>query len=124
MRTLLALSFMALISAPALGQEINPEGSWRDKFGTTVKFSLCGDGTQLCAVLLDVQGKSRTKENLAYVNRQVIQADMTAANEWKGTVTFNGTEAAGTVTQVGADVIEVEGCRGGIFCQTLAFSRL
>ena len=124
MRSLFALSFLAFSSVTCLAQGASPEGTWRDKFGTEVKFSLCGDGTQLCAVLLDVQGKSRTKANLAYVNRQVVKADKTASNEWKGAVTFNGTTAAGTVTQVAADVIEVEGCKAAVFCQTLAFNRL
>jgi len=124
MRTLLAVSLLAVMAAPSFAQEATPEGQWRDKFGTTVEFSLCGDGTQLCAVLLDVQGKSRTKANLAYVNRQVVKADKTAANEWQGTVTFNGTTAAGKVTQVAADVMEVEGCKAAILCQTLAFNRL
>lgn len=29
-----------------------PNGTWRDSFGTTLEFSLCGEGTQLCATLL------------------------------------------------------------------------
>ena len=124
MRFLLAIPLLAALSAPAFAQEINPEGTWRDKFGTVVDFSYCGDGTQLCAVLRDVQGKSRTEANLAYVNQQVIQADRTAANKWQGTVIFDGSKASGTVTQVAADTIEVQGCRAGIFCQTLAFNRL
>jgi hypothetical protein len=124
MRAFFALSFFVLFSASSLAQEATPEGVWRDEYGTTLKISLCGDGTQLCAVLVDVQGKSRTDANLAYVNQQVVQAAMTAPNEWQGTVVFDGSEAHGTITQVTADTIEIEGCRAAILCQTLAFNRV
>lgn len=125
MRMLLALSATLLISSGAFAQDASPEGEWRDEFGTTVSVSHCGDdGTQVCVVLLDVQGDSRTEENLAYVNEQIMQAEMTAPNEWQGTVIFEGSEAQGTLTQVEANTIEVQGCRAGIFCETLAFQRV
>jgi hypothetical protein len=123
-RALLALSFFVLFSATSLAQEATPEGVWRDAYGTTLKISLCGDGTQLCAELVDVQGKSRTQANLAYVNQQVLQADMTAPNKWQGTVIFDGNKAVSTVTQVAPSMIEIEGCRAAILCQTLAFNRV
>ena len=124
MRAVLAFSILALISTSAMAQEGSPNGTWRDEFGTTIQFSLCGDGTQLCAVLLDVQGESRTEANLAYLNQQIMQADQTAENEWKGTVTFDGSDAASTITQVAPDTIEIQGCRAAVLCQTLAFSRI
>ncbi len=129
MRILLALVTTTLLSATALAQEASeagsPEGTWRDDWGTTLEISYCGeDGTELCAVLLDVQGESRTEENLAYVNQQIMQARPTAENKWEGTVIFQGSEAKGTLTQVGPDTIEIQGCRALIFCETLAFQRV
>jgi hypothetical protein len=124
MRAVFAFAVFAVFSAGSLAQEATPEGEWRDEYGTTLKMSLCADGTQLCAVLVDVQGKSRTEANLAYVNQQVLQADMTAPNEWQGTVIFDGNKADSTVTQTAADTIEIEGCRAAILCQTLTFNRL
>lgn len=116
-----ALTFLAL---PAAAQSANPAGAWVDRYGTAFEFSLCGDGTDLCGVLKDVQGKSRTPDNLAYVNRQVVKAEQVAANEWKGTVVYDGAQAAATVKQVSPDTIKITGCRGGIFCQTLTFNRV
>ena len=124
MRTILAFSTLALLSSGAFAQEATPDGTWRDSFGTTLQFSLCGEGTQLCATLLEVQGESRTEGNLAFVNKQIMQADQTAANEWKGTVMFDGSEAESTITQVAVDTIEIQGCRVVVLCQTLSFSRL
>lgn len=124
MRALFAVSFFVLFSATSFAQEATPEGTWRDEHGTTLQLKLCGDGTQLCAVLIDVRGKSRTEANLAYVNQQVMQAELTAPNQWKGKVIFDGSEAVSTVTQVAPDTIEIEGCRAAILCQTLAFNRV
>lgn len=125
MRALIALSAFAFCAAGAFAQDATPEGDWRDEYGTTLRISHCGDdGTQVCAVLLDVQGESRTEANLAYLNQQIMQADMVAPNEWRGTVVFEGSEAEGTLTQVAPDTIEIEGCRIAILCQTLAFQRV
>jgi uncharacterized protein (DUF2147 family) len=123
MRLLLASVAFLFVTAGAMAQDITPEGNWRDEFGTSFKISLCGDGTQLCAILTDVQGESRTEANLAYVDQQVLQANMTSPNQWKGTVVFDGAEAKSTVTQTSADSIEIEGCRG-ILCSTLVFNRI
>jgi hypothetical protein len=134
MRALLILPILVLCSAGVNAQEaavvepasqaVTPAGEWRDDFGTTLQLSLCGDGTQLCGVLLDVQGESRTDKNLAFVNQQIMQADMTAPNKWQGQVVYNGGKAASTITQVAADTIEIQGCQFAVLCQTIPFYRL
>jgi uncharacterized protein (DUF2147 family) len=124
MRTFLAFTALALLSAGAIAQEATSEGNWRDDFGTILSISFCGDGTQLCGVLVDVQGESRTEENLAFVNQQVLQADPTTPNEWQGSVIFGGNEATATITQVAPDTIEIQGCRVVVLCETLAFHRM
>jgi uncharacterized protein (DUF2147 family) len=122
MRAIIALSAFALFSAGAVAQEATPDGTWQDSFGTTLQFSVCGEGAQLCATLLEVEGKSRTEGNLAFINQQIMQADQTSPNEWKGTVMFDGNEAQSTITQVAANTIEIQGCRAVVLCQTLSFS--
>ena len=121
----LALSCaLALTVLPSFAQSVTPEGDWRDRYGTSFEFSLCGDGTSLCGVLTDVQGKSRTEDNLAFVNQQVVRAEQVADNEWKGTVIYDGAQAAATVKQVDPNTIKITGCRAAIFCQTLTFNRV
>ena len=123
-RSLTVAVCLSIASVPGvLAQDSGPQGTWRDKFGTTFQVASCGAGTDLCAVLNDVQGDSRTAENLAYVGKQVLQAHPASQNEWQGTLTFNGSEAKATVTQDGADTLSVKGCRS-IFCETLVFSRV
>ena len=101
-----------------------PTGQFKDSYGTAFKFSACGGGTDLCGVLLDIQGQSRTKENLALVDKQVMQAEKVSDNQWKGTVRLNGAEAEATITQTGPNSVEIQGCRAAILCQTLVFNRV
>lgn len=111
--------------APAAeAQAIDPSGRFVDEFGTSFEFSLCGDsGTDLCGVLTTLEGASATEENLAFVGKQVMQAQQTAPNEWKGSLSAGGISAEATVTQTGPDTIDIQGCRAAILCQTLTYHR-
>jgi hypothetical protein len=95
----LALTLFALPTAAQ--QQVTPTGAW----------------------VKDIRGKSRTPDNLAYLNRQVVKAQQVAENEWKGTVVYDGSQAAATVKQVSPDTIKITGCRM-VFCQTLTFNRV
>lgn len=108
--------------APAEAVAVDPSGSFVDEFGTSFSFTLCGDGTDLCGVLTNLEGESATEENLAFVGKQVMQAEQSAANEWKGALTAGGISAEATITQTGPDTVEIQGCRA-ILCQTLVYNR-
>lgn len=123
MRLLLAVLSFVVLSLGALAQDASIEGDWIDKWGTSFRMSLCGDGTELCVVMTDLQGESRTEENLAYMNEEVLQGKQIAPNQWQGTMLLGGGEAKGTVTQTGPDTIEIEGCRG-IFCDSIEYRRV
>lgn len=101
-----------------------PNGTFVDEFGTSFEFSLCGEtGTDLCGVLTNLEGESATAENLPFVGKQVMQAPQSGANEWTGSLAAGGMSADATVTQTGPDTVEIEGCRLGLLCQTLAYTR-
>ena len=112
----------AATPAPEAAVAVDPSGSFVDEFGTSFEFALCGDGTDLCGVLTNLEGESATEENLAFVGKQVMQAEQTAANEWKGSLVAGGISAEATITQTGPDTVEIQGCRA-ILCQTLAYNR-
>lgn len=131
MRVLLIFVATILLSTGAFSQQTapddapTPEGIWRDQWGTTLSISYCGeDDSGICVILLDVFGESRTEANLAYVNKQIMQAERVAGNQWRGTVIFEGNEAEGTLTQVAPDIVEIQGCRALILCETIAFQRV
>jgi hypothetical protein len=133
-KTTLALGlFVAASTLPVFAQDaapaaeavtVDPNGNFVDEFGTSFSFSLCGEsGVDLCGVLTNLEGKSATPENLAFVGKQVMQATQVAPNQWKGSLSAGGISADATVTQVGPDTIEIQGCRAVVLCQTLAYNR-
>lgn len=120
-----AAAVIAALSVPGFAQSAaDPDGVWKDRWGTTFTFEMCGDGTQLCGVLNDIQGDSRTEENLAYVNQQVVQADQTAPGKWEGQIALNGGKAKAIVELTGPDTIKITGCKGGIFCSSIDYQRV
>ena len=125
LKTTLAIGVLCAATAlPVFAAGSTPDGTFVDSFGTSFKFSLCGDsGTDLCGVLTNLEGKSATPENLAFVGKQVMQAKQTAPNEWKGSLAAGGISADATVTQTGPDTIDIQGCRAAILCQTLTYNR-
>ena len=123
--TFAAGAFCLAAVLPTVAQEAaSPDGKFVDSFGTSFEFSLCGEtGTDLCAVLTNLEGQSATEENLAFVGQQVMQAQQTGPNEWKGALVAGAISAEATITQTGPDTVEIQGCRAVILCQTLAYSR-
>lgn len=118
-----AAAFAAALAAPALGQAVaDPGGVWQDRWGTTFTFQLCGDGTQLCGTLNDIQGDSRTQENLAYVDQQVVQAEQTGPGTWEGQIALNGGNAKAIVELTGPDTIKLTGCQ--LLCSRIEYQRV
>jgi uncharacterized protein (DUF2147 family) len=114
---------LSVLAAPVLAQDqvASPEGTWVDAEGTSFTFSLCGDGTALCGVLNDIQGESRTEENLAFVNTEVVQAEQTAPGRWEGTINYGGRQAGARVTLVAENALEIRGCQLAILCESITF---
>lgn len=118
---LIAGALLSAMALPAFAQEVNINGTWVDAEGTSFTFKLCGDGTDLCGVLNDIQGASRTAENLAFVDQEVVQAEQTAPGRWEGTINYGGRQAGAKVTLVAQDAIKITGCQLGILCQSITF---
>ncbi|MBD8066339.1 hypothetical protein IC608_12750 [Devosia sp. PTR5] len=115
---------LAAFAAPAFAQSADPDGVWKDKWGTTFTFQTCGDGTQLCGTLNDIQGDSRTPENLKYVDQQVVKAEQTAPGKWEGSIALNGENAKAIVEQTGPDTIKITGCKAAILCSSIQYERV
>lgn len=124
-RSLLAASALLMVLAvPSMAQQAaSPNGVWKDRWGTTFTFKLCGDGTKLCGVLNDIQGDSRTPQNLAFVNQEVVQASQTGPNKWEGEIALDGGGAKAIVELVGPNTIKITGCRAVVFCSSIDYQR-
>ncbi|MHA6299595.1 hypothetical protein [Devosia sp. CAU 1758] len=118
-----AAAVATALVVPALGQSAaSPDGVWKDRWGTTFTFELCGDGTQLCGTLNDIQGDSRTAENLTFVDKQVVQGTQTAPGTWEGQISLNGGGAKAIVELIDADTLKITGCQ--LLCSSIEYERV
>jgi len=103
----------------------SPVGSWQMLDGQArVRVTMCGDGTQLCALLTGLSGGARTPANIRLLNDYVVaNAIQAARNSWHGVVRFGGQTAEGDIALVSQNTITVSGCRLGM-CKTLQFERV
>ena len=125
--TRLAAAFIvtSLAVVPAFAADRSPAGVWQSSDGqASVKVTMCGDGTQLCAKLTALAGDARTAENLQLLNTYVVErAALADKNVWQGTVHLNGQTADGHITLVSSNTISVSGCQLGM-CKTIEFRRV
>ena len=124
-KTIVALALVLSAVVPSFAQGPTPVGTWQTTTGESrFAVSLCGDGTQLCAKLTWLREDAKSPENLAQLNRFVIRhAKLTAANQWQGTVTYEGHTVDGSVTLVSQNRLSLRGCQF-IACQQVEFVRL
>jgi uncharacterized protein (DUF2147 family) len=110
--------------ATAADAVVTPIGTWQLSTGES-RFAVnyCDGGTKICAKLTWLRSDARTPENLAYLNQMVVTAAPRGANEWRGTVVYDGHEYSGSVKMLSEDSLKLLGCQG-IFCKTLTLTRL
>ncbi|WP_240232891.1 DUF2147 domain-containing protein [Devosia lacusdianchii] len=124
-KTIAAAALTLFVAAPAFAGDLTPVGTWQTSTGESrYTVSYCGDGTQLCAKLTWLRKDAQTPENLALLNKYVVQgAKATAENKWRGTVRYDGHTVSGSVTLVSDDRLSLSGCQL-IACQKVDFFRL
>jgi uncharacterized protein (DUF2147 family) len=125
LKTATAMLLAIGLAVPVAAQELSPVGTWQTTTGESrYAVSLCGDGTQLCAKLTWLREDARTPENLALLNKLVVQnAKPVDENKWRGTVKYDGHSVAGAVTLVNANTMKLSGCQL-IACKRVDFVRL
>lgn len=124
-KTFAAAALAVGLATPAIAQDLTPVGTWQTTTGESrYAVNFCGDGTELCAKLIWLRKDAQTPENMALLNKHVVQgAKPTAANKWRGTVRYEGQTVAGSVTLVSEDRMSLSGCQL-IACQKVDFVRL
>ena len=116
------LAFTALHGAGAA--EPSPLGQWELASGESrYSVSRCG-GEALCARLVWLRDDARTEENLALLDTYVVKGARPAENGgWAGTVTFDGSEYAGTMQVQEDGRMEVRSC-SGLLCRSFTLRRI
>ncbi len=120
------LALAALFGLCSLGPALaSPEGLWEIEMrDSRYAVRLCGDGTELCATLVWLGNGADNAENLPYLNTMLIDhARPLGPGRWRGELHVFGQSASGTITQVGADQITLQGCFLMVFCRTYQLYR-
>ena len=119
-----ALSLAVLSTAPVLAAGASPVGQWQVTTGEArYAITECGS-TNLCAKLVWLRSDARTTDNLAALNKYVVQgAQPAGSGTWAGNVTFNGHSYDGSMQLVSKNYMTLKGC-SGILCQTYELTRL
>jgi uncharacterized protein (DUF2147 family) len=120
-----AMVFAAFSITPALAAGSSPVGNWQVTTGEArYTVTSCGGGQLLCAKLVWLRSDARTQDNLALLNRYVVQgAQPAGTSTWTGSVLFNGHSYDGTMKMVSRNFMTLKGC-SGMLCQTYEFTRL
>nr|WP_295888474.1 DUF2147 domain-containing protein [uncultured Devosia sp.] len=125
LKTIAAATLALCAAMPSFAQDLSPVGTWQTTTGESrYAVTYCGDGTALCAKLIWLRKDAQTPENLALLNKHVVQgARATATNKWRGTVKYDGHTVSGSVTLINQDKLSLSGCQL-IACQKVDFIRL
>ncbi|UXN70106.1 DUF2147 domain-containing protein [Devosia neptuniae] len=123
-KTIAALALAIGLAAPAAAQDLSPVGTWQTTTGESrFVVSYCGDGTQICAKLTWLRRDARKPENVAMLNKLVVNGARPAGeNQWRGTVKYDGQTVDGSVTLVDEDSMQLSGCML-IACKNVDFVR-
>ena len=103
----------------------SPVGSWQISSGESrYNVTVCGSGSQLCAKLVWLRADAKTADNLRYLNKFVVRgAQPIAPHKWSGSVSFAGETLRGSLTQVNANLMTLQGCKG-VFCKSVQLQRI
>lgn len=122
-----ALALAAIVAAGvtvAYADDINPTGQWELTSGESrYRVSYCGEGNHLCAKLTWLRDDARTDENVALLNRYVVEHAAPAdTNTWVGIMQYDGKIYEATARMVGTDALELKSC-SGVFCKSFTLRR-
>ena len=130
-RTLLKLVPFALAimaTAPSMAQDqFNPIGLWEpDNRESRYAFTYCGEnGDRLCAELVWIQQDKQDAHNTKYLNTYMFKnARHVRLNRWQGTVTLEGFNIGGTVTQTDNNTMQLEACALFVICENIRLRRI
>lgn len=122
-RLLMLGGIFASMVVPALA---SPNGVWElDSKDTRFKVELCGDGTQLCGMLVWLSDVDYNEQYKPYLNRSMAdRMTPSGPNRWKGTIQLLGHRLNGTITQRSEDHMTLSGCALLVVCKTYEMYRV
>lgn len=130
MRTLFhsvaVLAVAALLGSQAVAASLHsPSGTWITNGGESkYKLTLCGDGDDLCGILVWLRPDARNEATEKYLNKMLLNAaPRVASQKWRGQVSVAGRNFNGSITLLDANNIHIRGCEGAL-CQGIDLIRV
>ena len=123
----LAFGVLGAAGAGAQQQVLDPIGIWEpDNRESRYEFSYCGEnGDRLCAKLIWIQEDKKDARNTKYLDTYMLRdARQTRYGHWSGTVTLEGFNFGGTVTQSSPDVMNLKGGALFVICEDIRLNRV
>lgn len=114
---------MSLVAAaPVLA---SPNGIWElETRDTRFELTLCGDGTELCGKLVWLSDADYNEQYRQFLDAPMARELKPVANgRWKGDMMLFGYTLSGTVTQVSAEQMTLQGCAFLVVCKTYQMYR-
>jgi len=123
-----ALAVFGFGGASIAAEELSLDGVWEaDNGESRYSLALCGDGTQLCALLTWIREDVQNERNRPYINQFVVdKARLAGTNplKWKGKINIYGMKVDGSVTLVNDSRFVVKGCAFAFFCEETGANRV
>jgi uncharacterized protein (DUF2147 family) len=127
-KSVVALATALAMAGSAAGQAAaTPIGVWEpDNRESRYEFTYCGEnGRQLCAELIWIREDKKDARNVKYLNTYMFkEARQIAEDKWRGTVTLEGFNIGGTLTQHNADRMNLDACVLFVLCENIALNRV
>lgn len=123
----LAFGVLGAAGAGAQQQVLNPIGIWEpDNRESRYEFTYCGEnGDRLCAELIWIQEDKKDARNTRYLNTYMFKnARQTRHGHWQGTVSLEGFNIGGTVTQTSPDRMQLNACVLFVICEDIRLNRV
>lgn len=128
LKALLAAMFGLTLAGTAVAQTLfNPIGIWEpDNRESRYAFSYCGENNQrLCAELIWIREDVQDARNTKYLNTYMFKdARHVQPNLWRGTVTLEGFNIGGTVTQSSDNTMQLDACVLFVICENIRLNRV
>ena len=124
---LLSLALIVGFAGSAFAQQFDPRGIWEpSNKESKYEFTLCGEDNQrLCAELIWIREDKKDARNTKYLNTYMFKdARQTRQNFWNGTVSLEGFNIGGTVTQTSANAMQLKACALFVICENISLTRV
>lgn len=103
----------------------SPHGVWElETRDTRFSVELCGDGSQLCGMLVWLSDDDYNDQYQPYLHRAMAERmEADGPNRWKGRMQLMGHRLNGTITQHSENHMTLSGCAFLVVCKTYQMYR-